>query len=54
MGKALCENGLRRRDDAEGAAVWANALRTGAMTRGDVLMAFAQSEEAQHHLRWAL
>lgn len=52
--ESLYENGLGRTGEAQGVAGWVDALRTGAMTRGDVLMGFAQSAEGQRHLCWAL
>ncbi|MBB5694355.1 DUF4214 domain-containing protein [Muricoccus pecuniae] len=52
--ESLYADGLGRPGEAQEVAHWVDALHTGSMTRGDVLMAFAQSEEGQHHLYWAL
>jgi len=42
---ALFENALGRAPAAEGAAYWADALASGTLDRGDMLVAFALSDE---------
>lgn len=43
---SLYTSGLDREGEAGGIAFWSNALGTGALSRGDVILAFAESPEA--------
>lgn len=45
----LYENALGRAPDAAGYAGWLSALKSGALDRGDLMVAFTQTEEAQVH-----
>jgi hypothetical protein len=52
--ESLYQSNLGRASDPGGSAFWVGQLGSSAMTRGDVLTAFAQSPEAAQHLHWAL
>ncbi len=52
--ESLFTNGLGRSGAAEDVAYYENLLAQGTHDRGDLVMAFATSQEAQGHLSWAL
>ncbi|EHL98345.1 hypothetical protein HMPREF9946_03607, partial [Acetobacteraceae bacterium AT-5844] len=52
--ESLFVNGLGREGSAEDVAYFENLLAEGSHDRGDLVMAFATSQEAQNGLHWAL